>query len=81
MAEVQFRLEAEKKVEAIKQALANQLSVMSLVKAFYAGSVEVDRNEFKIFSDSVFEETSRYQNIGLDAACPIGTNGVHLRKP
>jgi len=56
VAVTQFHLEAEKKVEAIKQALANQLSVMSLVKAFYAGSVEVDRKEFRTFSDSVFEE-------------------------
>ncbi|MGA2797363.1 MAG: hypothetical protein ABSE63_07295 [Thermoguttaceae bacterium] len=56
VAGVQFRLEAAKKVEAIKQALANQLGVMSLFRAFYAGSLEVDRNEFKIFSDSVFEE-------------------------
>jgi PAS domain S-box-containing protein len=56
VAVVQFRLEAEIKVEAIKQALANQLGVMSLIKAFYAGSVEVDQNEFKTFSDSVFKE-------------------------
>jgi PAS domain S-box-containing protein len=58
VAGVQFHLEAEKKVAAVKQALANQLGVMSLVKAFYAGSFEVDWNEFKIFSDSVFEEHS-----------------------
>ncbi|MGD0654255.1 MAG: CHASE domain-containing protein [Thermoguttaceae bacterium] len=58
VAGVQFRLEAEKKVAAVKQALANQLGVVSLVKAFYAGSFEVDRNELKIFSDSVFEEHS-----------------------
>jgi PAS domain S-box-containing protein len=56
VAVAQFRLEAEKRVEAIKQAFANQLGVMSLVKAFYAGSVEVDRSEFTTFSDSVFEE-------------------------
>ncbi len=55
-ARVQFQLEAGKKIEAIKQALANQLGVMSLFKAFYAGSFEVDRNEFNIFSVSVFEE-------------------------
>ena len=53
---VQFRLEAGKKVEAIEHAIADQLGVMSLFKAFYAGSVDVDRYEFKIFSDSVFEE-------------------------
>ncbi|MGD0383950.1 MAG: CHASE domain-containing protein, partial [Thermoguttaceae bacterium] len=58
VAMVQFRLEAEKKVAAVKQALADQLGIMSLVKAFYAGSFDVDRNEFKIFSDSVFEEHS-----------------------
>jgi PAS domain S-box-containing protein len=56
VAEAQFHLEAEKKVEVIKQALANQLSVISLVRAFYAGSMEVDRNEFKTFADSVFKE-------------------------
>ncbi|MGD0519456.1 MAG: PAS domain S-box protein, partial [Thermoguttaceae bacterium] len=58
VAGVQFRLEAEKKVAAVKQALADQLGIMSLVKAFYAGSFDVDRNEFKIFSDSVFKEHS-----------------------
>ncbi len=52
----QFRLGAEKKVAAIKQTLANQLGVMGLFKAFYAGSLEVDRNEFKTYSDSVFGE-------------------------
>ena len=55
-ARVQFRLEAGKKIEAIEHAIANQLGVMSLFKAFYAGSIDVDRYEFKIFSDSVFEE-------------------------
>lgn len=52
----QFRLGAEKKVAAVKQSLSDQLSVLGLVKAFYAGSLEVDRNEFKTFSDSVYNE-------------------------
>jgi PAS domain S-box-containing protein len=56
MAGAQFRLGAEKKVVAIKQALASNLGIMSLFKAFYAGSMEVDRYEFKTFSDSIFEE-------------------------
>jgi PAS domain S-box-containing protein len=55
-ASLQFRLDAGKKVEAIKQAVANQLGVMSLFRAFYAGSVEVDRGEFNTFSASVFED-------------------------
>lgn len=63
MAGVQFRLEAAKKVEAIKQSLANQLGVMNLFRAFYAGSLEVDRNEFNIFSDSVFEEHPEIQTL------------------
>ncbi len=56
VAETQFHLDAEKKVEAVRQMLSEQLSTMSLLKAFYAGSMEVDRREFKIFTDSIFAE-------------------------
>ena len=56
MAEVQFQLFSEKKLEAVKQAISNQFSVMSLFKAFYNGSREVDRNEFKTFTDSILKE-------------------------
>src|SRR3972149_3502249 len=53
VAEAEFHLIAEKKVEAIKQAIASRLGVMSLLKSFYAGSMEVEQYEFKTFSDSI----------------------------
>jgi PAS domain S-box-containing protein len=56
MAEVQFQLEAKSKVETIQQAIEDQLSVMSLIRAFFAGSEEVNRSEFKIFTDSIIKE-------------------------
>jgi PAS domain S-box-containing protein len=67
MADAHFRLLAEKKAEAIMHAFTDHLNIMGLVKTFYAGSLEVDREEFKIFVDAVFKE---YPDIKLFAWIP-----------
>jgi PAS domain S-box-containing protein len=54
-AEAEFRLSAEKKVEAVKLALNDELGIIKLITSYYAGSYFIDRKEFKTFVGPLFE--------------------------
>jgi PAS domain S-box-containing protein len=50
LAEVQFNLDASKRIEALRRAVVDRLGVVSTVGAFFAGSETVDRKEFHTFT-------------------------------
>lgn len=77
MAETQFKHDAEKKVEAIKQTIANQLSVIGLLKSFYAGSLDVQQAEFKTFSASILEDHPDIKLLAWIPRVRAEERGVH----
>ena len=55
LAEVQFKLDAGKRIEAIQRAAVDRLGTVSTVAAFFAGSQLVERKEFHTFTVPIME--------------------------
>lgn len=55
LAEVQFKLDAGNRIEAIRRAAADRLETVNIVAAFFAGSEIVDRREFRTFAVPIMQ--------------------------
>jgi PAS domain S-box-containing protein len=53
---MQFAADAEDRVQALKSAFADRLASMKFAAAFYTGSEEVERHEFRSFMGSILSE-------------------------
>jgi len=51
LVEVQFKLDAEQRLHAVRDAMTDRVSVVRTLVAFYAGSQEVERHEFHTFAE------------------------------
>ena len=58
LAEVQFKLDAGKRVGALQRAVAERLGAVSTVTAFFCGSQLVERKEFHTFTAPIMQRHS-----------------------
>ncbi|MGW8257939.1 MAG: sensor histidine kinase [Thermoguttaceae bacterium] len=79
LAKAQFSLLAEKKAEAVKHSLSIQLSTFSLIKSFYAGSQNVDRNEFTTFASTILRDSPDFQLLAWVPRVPEAVRQLHER--
>ena len=54
--DAQFRFDAQLRISAIERELASNLEAMEALGAFYAGSHQVERSEFRVFTDVFLRE-------------------------
>jgi len=50
LAEVQFHLDAGKRIEALQRNVNDRLAIVTTIAAFFSGSRVVDRKEFGTFT-------------------------------
>ncbi len=55
LAEAAFCLDAQRRAEAVEQAMSNRLAAVRMVEAFYRGSEVVERHEFREFTTSLLD--------------------------
>lgn len=62
--ESRFRFEAEERVAAIRRELTVNLASLDALQALYDASEEVERNEFGVFSQSLFDRHHGVESFG-----------------
>ncbi len=71
-AEICFKHDAQRRIEAIQQAAVDRLNLIAILEAFYAGSELVERGEFHTFADSLLP---RFQGVRMLGWAPLVSGG------
>lgn len=79
LAEARFRLDAEKRVEAIHRAFDYRLGVVQSLGAFFAGSNLVERREFRTFTKPSLGIHSGTLALGWAPAVPSVQRSAHIQ--
>lgn len=74
---VQFRLDAGKRIESLQRTVADRMSIVSSVAAFYEGSKLVERNEFHTFVGHVLNRRSDIQTMAWVPRIPGAQRQTH----
>lgn len=77
LAEVQFKLDADKRIEAIQRTATDRLETVGSVAAFFAGSTLVDRKEFRTFTGPILETHTGIQSLAWAPRIPAARRKSH----
>jgi PAS domain S-box-containing protein len=74
-AKMQFDSGVEDRVQVLKSAFTDRLATLRFVSAFYAGSEEVERHEFRSFMRSILAENADIEFLAWVPQVPDGLRG------
>ncbi len=77
LAEMQFKLDAGKRIETLQRAVADRLGTVSTVAAFFCGSQLVERNEFRTFTAPILERHPGIQALAWVPRIPATRRQTH----
>ena len=77
LAEVQFKLDAGKRIEALQRSVAERLGTVSTLAAFYAGSQLVERGEFRTFTAPLLKRRPAIEALAWVPRIPAARQQTH----
>jgi PAS domain S-box-containing protein len=77
---VQFRFDAEKRVQALQRAVADRLGAVNAVASFYQGSTAVDRGGFRTFVTPLLKRYPDLQTLAWVPRVPATSRRSHEEK-
>jgi PAS domain S-box-containing protein len=72
LAQVQFHLDASLRVGAIQQTVADRLAIVDMLAAYFAGSEDVTRDEFRVFTQRMLERHPGIHALAWAPRVPAG---------